>query len=374
MPGKLVKFDCLYFDGAEPCSFGRVCNGCHSYRAIDKRILVIKLASTGDVLRTTAILPAIKDKNPNSHLTWVVNDSASGILDGNRYIERVLIYNTGSLTLLMVEEFDLVISLDKAKEAVSLAALVKAKKKYGFGVDKNGKIYPFNKESEYSFMLGVDDNLKFRENRKTYQELIFEMAKLKYKNQLPQIALDRGSLNSAKQFFAKHKLNKTDNIIGINTGAGSVFANKFLKPDRVIKLIKLLNKNISGKILLLGGPAEEGLHRYFSRRLGNIIIDGGCRNSLKTFSALVSRCSVVITADTLALHIATTVNVPVVALFGPTCPQEIDLYNRGIKIVTYAKCAPCYKNKCEKAYTCMDKISLDRIAESSQRFLNGKGS
>lgn len=111
-----------------------------------KRVLIIKLASIGDVLRTTAILPAIRKKYPNSHLTWLAEHSANEVLAGNRYIERILIYSTETYKRLMGEEFNLVVSLDKAKEAIFLASLVKAKRKYGFGMDNEGKLIPFNSD------------------------------------------------------------------------------------------------------------------------------------------------------------------------------------------------------------------------------------
>jgi len=334
--------------------------------------LIIKFASAGDVLRTTAILPAIRNKYPNSHLTWLVHDSASGILTDNRHIDRILIYNLEALCLLMVEEFDLVISLDKAKEAAALASLVKASKKCGFGLDKNGVIYPFNKESEYSFLLGLDNNLKFRKNKLTYQEMIFDIANLGYKNERSQMELSRKELEFADDFLKHHKINKRDTLIGINTGAGNTFANKFLKPDKIIELIKLLNKDMDAKIVLFGGPDEEKINKYISKACGKKAINAGCHNSIKTFSALVSRCSAIVTADTLALHIAVSLKVPVVALFGPTCPEEINLYNQGVKIVSDISCAPCYKKECSSVITCMDKIGKIRIMESLKHILSKK--
>ena len=52
---------------------------------------------------------------------------------------------------------------------------------------------------------------------------------------------------------------------------------------------------------------------------------------------------------------------PVVALFGPTCQQEIDLFGRGIKIVSSHDCVPCYRRNCEKNPSCMDVIPAEKI-------------
>jgi heptosyltransferase-2 len=158
-------------------------------------------------------------------------------------------------------------------------------------------------------------------------------------------------------------------IIGINTGAGRVFANKNLKKERITELIELLHKELPARIVLLGGPLEREINKYIKKVVNSKVIDSGCDNSLKEFAALINNCSVIIAADTLAMHIAIALKKPIVALFGPTCPQEIDLYSRGYKIITEAECAPCYKNKCDVQQACMDKIPLDDIVKSVKELI-----
>lgn len=367
---KDIKFDCHYFDGSKPCKFKTFCENCNFYSPMGKRILIIKLASAGDVLRTTALLPALKEKYPKSDITWLVKEPGQELLELNPYIDRILVYILESILSLQVEEFDLVISLDKAIEAVSLATLIKADEKYGYGLNTEGKIYPFNNEAEYSFLLGLNDDLKFFKNKKTYQEMIFDIAKLNWRNDSYELDLAQKEHDFADRFFKKNHLSKKDDIIiGINTGAGKTFANKNLRPERIVEVIELLNKEIDSKIVLLGGPLEKEINEYILKMASCKIIDSGCRNSLKEFSALVNNCSVIITADTLALHIAIAFKKPVVALFGPTCPQEIDLYNRGYKIVSDIDCEPCYKNKCDRELTCMDKIDLHDIVKAVKNLI-----
>jgi heptosyltransferase-2 len=72
-------------------------------------------------------------------------------------------------------------------------------------------------------------------------------------------------------------------------------------------------------------------------------------------------CRVVVTGDTLALHLSLALKRPVVALFGPTCPQEISLFGLGEKIMTPLDCGPCYLRTCGKKPNCMDSITLETI-------------
>lgn len=335
-----------------------------------KKILIIKLASAGDVLRTTSLLSGLKNKYPRSDVTWIVESRSRELLEGNTSIDRVLVYTEKNAGLLKAEGFDLVISLDKAVEAVSLAMHIKAPEKYGYGLDKEGALCPLSKEAEYSYLLGIDDELKFFKNRKTYQELIFETTKLDYKNNPYELALDKKHIDFADNFFKRHKLIKNDVVVGINTGAGKVFANKNLRKEKIVELVELLHEKLRVKIVLLGGPLEKEINEYVKKTSGAKAINSGCGNSLKEFAALINNCALIVAADTFALHAAIALKKPVVALFGPTCPQEIDLYGRGCKIITEAKCAPCYKNKCGKKPTCMDKIDLNTIVDAAKGIMS----
>jgi len=335
----------------------------------NKRILIIKLASAGDVLRTTALLSGLKGKYPVSHITWVVEGTARELLEGNANIDRILTYGEKSVSLLKAEKFDIVVSLDKAIEAISLAMIVKASEKYGYGLDREDRLCPFNKEAEYSYLLGIDDDLKFFKNKKTYQELIFETAKLNYDNNPYELTIGKRHIDFADNFFKRKSLYKEDAVIGVNTGAGRVFANKNLRKEKIVELIELLHEGLHAKIALLGGPLERDINTYIKKAAGEKTVDCGCDNSLKEFAALINNCALVISADTLAMHIVIALKKPVIAIFGPTCPQEIDLYSRGCKIITEAKCAPCYKNKCDKKLTCMDEIPLEKIVRSAKEFV-----
>ncbi|MFQ5717634.1 MAG: glycosyltransferase family 9 protein, partial [Nitrospinales bacterium] len=176
----IVKPDCRYFNGEKPCQFKRPCEGCGEYSPMGVRILILKLAAMGDVLRTTPLLSALKREYPQSHVTWVVDPPSHGLLDGIENIDRLFKFNPDVCRQLSVEKFDLLLSLDKDTRSASLAMQVQAREKKGFGLSEYGNIFPLNPEAQYAFELGIDDELKFRKNRKTYQEIIFEAVGFQY--------------------------------------------------------------------------------------------------------------------------------------------------------------------------------------------------
>src|SRR5262249_42103711 len=59
------------------------------------------------------------------------------------------------------------------------------------------------------------------------------------------------------------------------------------------------------------------------------VVDGGCDNSLLDFAGLVSQLDLLLTSDSLALHVAIARRVRAVAFFAPTSAAEVEFYGRG---------------------------------------------
>jgi len=342
-----MNFDCRYFIGEKPCRFKLECEGCKEYSPMGVRICIIKFGALGDVLRTTPLLYALRERYPVCHITWVTDNSAVEILGRNPMIDRLFSYSPDIALRFQIEEFDILINLEKAIEACTLASLSIAKEKYGFGLTGYGTVGPVNGLAEYAFRLGISDDLKFRKNKKTYQEIVFEACGLKYKGEPYIINLNEDDFAYADSLFLEKGIKKVDLKIGLNTGSGLVFGTKRWTIEGFAELSDMLSERLGAKVLLLGGPEEEIRNKeiYDLTRIKPLNI--GTNHSLTHFAGIVSKCDLLVTGDTLALHFAIGLNVPTVAIFTSTCPQELDLYGRGIKIVADVDCAPCYKGSCD---------------------------
>jgi heptosyltransferase-2 len=98
------------------------------------------------------------------------------------------------------------------------------------------------------------------------------------------------------------------------------------------------------------------------------VIDTGCDNTIRRFGALLSLCQLVVTGDTLALHLALGLGKKVVALFGTTSSVEIDLYGRGKKVYPDIDCLGCYKKDCQVSPNCMELIKPTQVLEAIGSF------
>ena len=88
---------------------------------------------------------------------------------------------------------------------------------------------------------------------------------------------------------------------------------------------------------------------------------------MRHFGGLVACCDVVITGDTLAMHIVLAMGRRTVVLFGPTSAPEIELCDLGEKVIPDMSCLSCYKTSCDFVPNCMDLISTDMVAAAVRR-------
>lgn len=353
-----IHQDCLYFRSSLPCFFhkeeGVCCEDCKYYSSIAFKILVIKLEAPGDVLRTTCILPPLKEKYPNSHIAWIAREDSHELFKNNPYIDCLLFPSFSSYLKLKLERYNLILSLDSSFLGSQIATLSQGEEKLGFGYSSSGYVYPFNKEAEEWYEMGLFDFLK-KKNKRTYQEIILDVCRLNPKNQKIIFNQDDEERAFCSSFSKKHNLKGI--VIGLNTGGGRRWKNKRWTIDGFVSLISLIKENIKdSSVLLLGGPEEKEINKVILEKSKYKIIDTGCNNTIREFGALISLCDVIVTGDTLGLHIACALEKKVVALFGPTSYNEIDLYNRGKKLYSDVDCLCCYKNDCRVSPNCMELI------------------
>jgi heptosyltransferase-2 len=338
-----------------------MCEGCPHYDPMGVRILVIKLAATGDVLRTTPLLPALKRAHPISHVTWVTRPAAVELLAGLPEIDRVLPLDTDALARLPAERFDVVICLDKEPAATGLAAQIDAPDKRGFVLGPHGNPLPANEGAAYAYRLGLDDELKFRGNQRSYQDIAFEAAGLAWQGEDYRFELGSDVRALARSRWSALGVAEGDTVIGLNVGAGEVYAYKSWRTEGWAELAGLVHERLGARVALLGGPRERDRVLAVAARAEVPVLDPGATESILPFAALLERCAAVVTGDTLAMHLALALRRRVVAIFGSTSAPEVELYGRGAKIVPKVDCHPCYKRSCDLAFTCADSVTADAV-------------
>jgi heptosyltransferase-2 len=367
--------DCRHYRGDKPCEHNRLCAGCEHYAPHTHRICIIKLAALGDVLRTLCILPRLRRDYPDAQITWVTTPAAARMIEHHPQIDRTLVFDALNCMVLSYERFDLAICLDKEPQPCAMVMQLRATTKLGVGLSVVGTPIPLNTPAMQYLHLGLSDDLKFNQNRKSYPKLVYEGLGWKYAGECYELPVLNDARTAAHSYLAARGWDAARPTIGINVGAGDVFANKMWPAERIASLVpRLLADDMRPQVVLLGGKAERPITDDLiallaERGVAQDVIDGGTDHDEQTFIGIVDQCDVLLSGDTMAMHVAIARKRHVVVLFGPTCQQEIDVFGRGEKLIATLPCAPCYKRVCDHHDACIDAITLQSATQAVGRVL-----
>lgn len=369
---------CKKFSGYKPCISYKNCleNGCQldtDQTKTGKKILVISLDALGNVLLNTSILPSLKKKYPESTVYWITMKSAKPILQNNRFIDHIYVWNDEDRMILRNIDFDILFNSDKSMYACAFANEVDAKDKYGFLLDKDGKIIPANKSAMYNYNLGIDDEMKFRINNRSGSDIIHETFGLKFSRSEYVFEFSDEEKEFMENYKEQVKYDRKKIYVGFNTGCSNLFPNKKMTVEQHIELINELAGYDDFKILLLGGSedTERNLKIYESlpKKIQKNIIYTPTNTGIRNGACFMNICDAVITGDSFGMHLAIALKKYVIAWFGLSCWSEIDMYDRGEKLIPSGlECAPCWKRKCPYDLECIKMIDLKKITELVKKF------
>jgi heptosyltransferase-2 len=369
---------CKKFSGYKPCISYKNCleNGCQAdipENHTGVKILIISLEALGAVLGNTAILPAIKRKFPESTIYWLTMENAQKLLHNNQLIDRVFVWNDEQRMILRNIEFDYVMNSDKSDYACAFTNELKAKTKLGFLLNEDGKIIPANKGALYSYLLGNDDQHKFRENKRTALDIIHEAFELENKMDEYSFAFDETEKTFIDNYKNEIKYNPAKTYVGFNTGCSDLFPNKKMTINQHIQLINELGRDNDKVIVLLGGreDSERNLQiiNSVNKNIKHKIISTPTTLGLRMGVCFMDICDLIITGDSLGMHMAIALKKYIIVWFGLSCAVEIELYGRGEKLIPEGlECSPCWKKVCPFNLECIDMIDLNKIIGLTRNF------
>jgi heptosyltransferase-2 len=366
-------------------------------------ILIIKTGALGDVLRTTAILRGLAQRYPGARITWLTAPGALELVERHPCVARALGIDTRSAEdaeararELERTPFARIVSLDDELPLCALATRLDARARAaGFrGALVGAHVRPdgargYSADSAAWFDMGLlsvhgkqrADELKVL-NRQSQPAIYAQMLGIAMGE--PELPLRAAEHERARRELAQrmqaagatHALGARP-LIGLNTGAGGRWESKKLSVERTVALAEQLSSARGGALdfLLLGGRDERERNDAIlalaraSKALGAAaFVDAGTEHSLLGFAALVDALDLLVTSDSLALHVACARRVPVVAFFAPTSAAEIEFYGRGEAVCSTSPDYCSYKPDARN-----DSITPERVAAAALRWLGKRG-
>jgi ADP-heptose:LPS heptosyltransferase len=285
------------------------------------KIAVRRGGGLGDVLLTTPVLKALKQKYPHSELTFVTDQAGYTVLKGLPYIDDYLIYKgLYNVQHLKLEGFDL----------------------------------------EYSLLYEKKPNCHII-------DAYASQADIKFEDKKPEIVLLKSHHNTAKQWMKFENITEKDLLIGIHRGP--TWPCRAWHPLKFKAVAKYLKKKYHARIVEFSGRPGFGM---------NLGIDLTGKTSIRQTAAILKRCKLLICVDSFLLHLASAVNTPTVAIFGCTDPlYRLPFNNISVGVQTSGDCRSCYHDGKYKIYCscfrervyCMEEVGIQDVTNAADILL-----
>lgn len=255
---------------------------------------VSRTVSLGDVLRSTVILNRFK----NDEVSWLVDEGALPIIMSTPFIQRTLVYDLSTVMQLQAERFDTVINLEKVPGLCVLADKIPAARRYGFRYDPHSGVIEGYDHSALALSTIAEKDVYGQIDNGCWSELLYKIV---------------GATWQGEEYCFKRPDYGESFGVGFNFRVGSKWPEKAWPRQYWDELRNIIMEN-GPPHAISWQPREvlDNLEKYFD---------------------WVNACRMIITNDSLGLHLAIALKKKVVALFGPSNPNEVHIYGRGKKMI-----------------------------------------
>jgi len=351
------------------------------------KILILALSGIGDALIFTPALKLLRKSLPDAQIdALTMIKGAKDIYERNPNINNVYLFEflkEGSLNSLNY------ILSKRGKYDITINVYPSNRKEYNIinfliGAKKRVAVNYLRKDFQN---LGWLNNITITENdtlhnAQTNIKLVEKLLSKNFDSEEPafDFILSDNDINASKEFLRKINISESNLIIGFHPGT-AVLKNHIKRrwePEKFAELAKRLIQNYKAKILIFGGPDEDELKEEI-RQLADSS-DVFCVNKLNLpqSAALMKSCKVFISNDSSLMHVASAMQLNVVAIIGPTNPAYIHPWKTEHKIVSLnLDCAPCFIYsprhlicfRDDVKFKCIKELDVDMVYSSAVTFL-----
>lgn len=332
-----------------------------------RNVLIIKLRYIGDVLLATPTVCAIKAARPDVRVTMMVSRGTEDVLSGNQDIDEIVVLDKGSLAAqwrliagLRRRRFDTVIDLTDGDRSAFLSWISGALVRIGFNDEHRwrGRCYTHVVQHAPGVQHRIDRDLE------TLKPMSIQVG-----SKDPQLWLTPEEENSADQLLDQLGVQRSQSIVILQPGARYWF--KAWPPERFARLADHLTSQYGCQVLIGGSDQDIDLAQQIRQMAeGRPIIMAG-RTTIKQFAAIVKKSALFVGNDSGAMHVATAIGTPVVALFGPSNPAEWGPRGGAAEVIyKEVDCRACFHPTCLRGeQNCMQLITIDEVIMAAARLL-----
>jgi heptosyltransferase-1 len=337
-----------------------------------KNIAIVRLSSLGDIVHTLPAFQLLRRHFPEARITWIVEAPGAALLENFSGIDEIVVFNLKSRKGLFAKifflfrfvrrwrrRFDLLIDFQGLVKSALLAFFL------------GGTRLGFCSQNAREPMAALFYSRRaafFPEERHVIFKNIHLLSMLGINDTTVAYPLKKPAASQRlRQLLAELNWPERRYII-LNVGGG--WPTKILTAAQWLEIVNGLRKDYQ-LVLLWGNEPEKEMAAAVAGQSGIAIAPFMNFSDLICF---IAQALLVISGDTLALHLADLTQTPAIGIFGPSSLQRNGpLFARSLAIVQQQPCSFCYQRKCA-TMTCLESIviadvvaAVRKIDESTNR-------
>lgn len=320
------------------------------------KILFITLSNIGDVVLTLPVLDRLCQEYPEAQFTVMVSQRPKEIFANNSRFIRVIVYDKRAplrkkialFLELFREHFDIVVDLRNT----FYGAFLPCKRRTRAFLRLPGSIVHRRQRHLHGLKTVIRD----------YREL--------------QGAVQRQCLTASENDRAcVERILKENNIKGSDTlfviAAGARSHTKRWAEEGFSVLCGLLHSEFKARIILVGDENDAAIAARIAAKCKTGVAIACGRTDITQLALLLEKARLVITNDSAVLHIASYLNRPLVAIFGPSSDKKYGPWSEVSAVVSKEIfCRPCEKAQCRYGtLECMSLIKTVDVLNAAKKVL-----
>ena len=343
------------------------------------KILVLRYRFIGDTILTVPFLRNLRRAEPDAYIAWVVAPGSSDVIQGIPYVDELIYWDPVTIhadsrgahrTLgsklafirdLRSRRFSKTYVLKRSFGSALIGLLSGAKQRIGFNTEGRG------------FLL--TKGIPYRNDQHEVQSFldVLRADDVPVLDDYLEAWLSEDEHEFADRFFLDVGVAEDEVVIGIHPFAANPPRAWHL--DNFIELAHRLQERYKVRLLFFGGPRDKEALPAIRAGLKQPPIEAIGSTSIRQTMALLSRCQLLVCNDSGIMHLAASLQVPLVVLFGPQSPVRFGPWGKSCRIVSQKfPCVPCkqkFFTECEPSPrgrpACLEAITVDMVLEEIEQ-------
>jgi lipopolysaccharide heptosyltransferase II len=333
-------------------------------------ILVMRLYFIGDVLFTTPVLQALRERFHDSSIAVLIKKRARGILEGNPNVDEILEYDA-------VERYHSPLWLSRL-------ALDLRRRRFDVAVDLTGDLRSswLLLAADPGFRVGLnhagmgwllDRRIPYASEGHIVEHLLSAVEPLgaTTSDAAPSLYITDGERAAAAALLGDNGVDASAPFVVLSPGANGAFRRWPL--GRFGLLARAILNRLGAVSVVTGSPSDAGIASEVVSASKNAAVSLAGKTSVRELAALCTLARGFVGNDSAPLHIAAAVGTPVVGLFGPSTPERVAPRGAPSRVLWsgYA-CSPCQQRSCERERDpCMSAIGVDEVFAALRSLIEG---